>query len=246
VEEDYIRKIFDILSEKRDVGIVGCYGIPAFEEEPEEFVLKFQNALALGPQGSKEGYIDDERGYIYGACSAFRKSVWDYLFNHDFKLFSSGRTGKNLASGDDSEFSLAIMILGYRLWYQPDIKFKHYMPAGRVRWTYFKKLFKAFGRADIVICQYKSMIPKLAPRRKHICRNYYVTLSYSFYHLLQELLRYSGLLFDRSNYHRRVLFLGRQYANFLALLYNRRLFKTVRENLDSAEWAANARKADPA
>ncbi len=243
VEELYISKIFKAISGRKDVGIVGCYGTGAFEVEPGDFVHKFQNALALGPQGSKSGYIDQEQGYIYGACSAFRKSVWNYLFAHGFVMFSSGRKGKNLSSGDDSELSLAMMILGYRLWYDPDIKFKHYMPKGRLQWSYFKKLFKAFGRADIVICQYKSMIPQLAPKKKLICRNYLITLFYSSYHLIQETLRYLSMLVTRKDYHRRVLFLHRQFANFSALLKSRKLFCEVRKNLDNAEWAAQARKS---
>ena len=147
ISPNYISRAYTIMEEHPEVGIAGGRGIGLFEKDPPPWVESIEQAFAIGPQGDSEGFVPDTRGFIYGAGSIFRKPVYDYLLSNNFQLMMRGRIGKSLVAGEDSERSQAFQTLGYKLWYDPSLEFKHYMPAARIDWKYIRKLYESFGRA---------------------------------------------------------------------------------------------------
>ena len=160
ISSNYISTAYTIMETHPEVGIAGGKGTGLFEKDPPAWFETVEQGFAIGPQGEHEGYVDDERGYIYGAGSIIRKSVYDYLISSDFQLTLKGRIGKSLVAGEDAERCQAFRLLGYMLWYDPSLEFRHHMPASRISWQYTLKLYNSFGRASVYHNIYSEIITK--------------------------------------------------------------------------------------
>ena len=66
----------------------------------------------------------------------------------------SGRVGKTLLAGEDTELTFALKLIGGKLHYSSELWFKHFMPNERKNWKYLKKLWRSFGYSDFIISPY--------------------------------------------------------------------------------------------
>jgi len=64
------------------------------------------------------------------------------------RMALTGRRGKALSAGDDSEMVLRIRNAGYQLWYNPSMELKHYIPKRRASLLYLCRLNRGFGQTD--------------------------------------------------------------------------------------------------
>ena len=53
---------------------------------------------------------------------------------------SVGRTGKSQGAGEDSELTYSLRLAGWRLWIDPRLRMKHFLPARRLQWDYARQL----------------------------------------------------------------------------------------------------------
>jgi len=238
VRPDYVSHIFNVMKNHPEVAICGGHGIGEFEETPPNWFEKIQNGFGLGQQGKTEGYVDGKGnpGYLYGACCAIRKSAWEHLFNNGFKFQLSGRTGKDLTAGDDYELGQAFCLIGYRLWYDPYVKFQHYMPASRINWKYTQRLFQAFGRNTLVIYIYGSELKIYSNRTNKIYSNYLMSLFYAFYKILRMFPSHFIGIFGNTEGNYKVLQFKTQWAYFTHLLANKRKFRKIKFDVRNAQW----------
>jgi GT2 family glycosyltransferase len=172
------------------VGLCGGWGTAILETEPPEWFDEFKSAYAVGPQAKTPGYMPNSINRLYGAGMVLRKDAWDYLENNGFTYKLSGRKGKALSSGEDSELAFALQLAGYKLWYEPAMKFHHYIPATRLSYDYLKKLFEAFGRADVVIAIYLSCFNSSGKIKNRIMQNYFLCMVYNLYTLFKLWYRF--------------------------------------------------------
>jgi glycosyltransferase involved in cell wall biosynthesis len=119
LDENYISTAYRLMTNHEEIGLVGGCGSPVFESEPPFWFDKFQRAYAVGPQGEKAGYMTGEIKTLYGAGVTLRKSAWLKMESNGFTYHVTGRKGKSLSSGEDSELCYAIQLSGYKLWYDP-------------------------------------------------------------------------------------------------------------------------------
>ena len=160
ISPNYVSRAYTIMETHPEVGIAGGRGIGLFDKEPPAWIGNIEQALAIGPQGEHEGYVDDKRGYIYGAGSIIRKPVYDYLISNNYQLMLKGRIGKSLVAGEDTERSMAFRVLGYKLWYDPSLEFRHHMSVSRLEWSYIRRLYKSFGRTFVYFELYSEILKK--------------------------------------------------------------------------------------
>ncbi len=187
---NYISRAFKIMEEHPEVGIAGGKGIGLFDMDPPYWFEKVEQGFAIGPQAEKEGYVSDERGYIYGAGSIIRKSVYNYLISSDFQLMLKGRIGKSMIAGEDAERSHAFRLLGYELWYDPSLEFWHYMTANRINWNYTRKLFNSFGRASNYHNLYSELLKKPKGIKAFIRQNMILDILNKIFNLVHSLPPY--------------------------------------------------------
>jgi glycosyltransferase involved in cell wall biosynthesis len=123
-------------------GAFGGKVILDWEVPPSEILLKYKSSFAAQDHGEEDMLI--ERSCIVGAGlvisrSAILQSGW-----LDKQLLS-GRKGKDLTSGDDSEIIIRIRQAGYEIWYSSGCILNHYMPAKRISEKYLINLQYGFG-----------------------------------------------------------------------------------------------------
>jgi hypothetical protein len=108
---------------------------------------------------------------------------WNYLVENGFKFLLSDRKGSALSSGGDVELCMAFQLAGFDLYYEENLTFYHYMPAGRLSWDYLVRLYGAFGKADPVLNIYSALLHKKGIRR-WVHTNIVLSILISLYHFL--------------------------------------------------------------
>jgi glycosyltransferase involved in cell wall biosynthesis len=153
VEEEWIAKISSYF-ENPEIGIVGCAGEGAFEEIPPVWFHDNQHAFAIG-QLYEGSFIDvTNAGLVPGAGMSIRKVIYDTLYGLRWTPFLQGRVGAKQSAGDDSEMCMVTRLLGYKIFYSNDLKFKHFTTKQRITWERLKNMTEGFGEADVFVLPY--------------------------------------------------------------------------------------------
>ena len=155
VESEWIQKVYDTMYSDLEIGILGGCGSAVSDVALPSWFHKYEAAYAVGQQGERSG---EHHSILYGAGMNIRKSTWENLRENGFNFQLTGRKGKVLSSGEDSELSLAVILSGQKLYYRSDLTFKHFMPPERLNWAYLMKLTGSFGRAEPITGIYHSII----------------------------------------------------------------------------------------
>jgi cellulose synthase/poly-beta-1,6-N-acetylglucosamine synthase-like glycosyltransferase len=157
VPDDWLDAIGTVMETRYDVGVIGVYSEPVFESDPPSWFEEVKSRYAVGHQGSDVGDISNTHGMVWGAGSSFRvAALLDAI-----KIFGppvvGGRKGSNpLGSGEDSELCHRLRLCGWKIWYDPAIKIKHFVPARKLRWSYLCGLQIGFGAASVGLARYQA------------------------------------------------------------------------------------------
>ena len=192
VEKDWIQKVFDTMYADSEIGILGGNGTAVSDVPLPAWFDRYQGAYAVGPQGDASGEHD---AILYGAGLNIRKSTWENLRKEGFDFQLTGRKGKVLSSGEDSELSLAVILNGQKLYYRSDLTFEHFMPEGRLNWDYLMKLVGSFGRAEPVTGIYHSLVRGYTGFDAKKYQNRFFSLLRSVFDNLKFLPRHIRLIF---------------------------------------------------
>lgn len=99
--------------------------------------------LALGASSLALEDITKKQGWVMGAGSIVPKAAIETLQSLNFKQALSMVRGELILNGEDVEFCYALSLCGWRIYSQPKMQFKHYIPAQRVSESYIERLQKA-------------------------------------------------------------------------------------------------------
>ena len=158
VESRWVQKVADLFAMNEKIGACSGKSEAVFESVAPEWFPFFEDSFAVGRQANESGIVDDKKGYLWGAGFSFRKSLWFTLQKKGFKNLTVGRQGKNIYAGEDTELCYAFRLLGYQLYYNNDLSLKHYMPEGRMNFSYLEKMSKGFGMANVHLNCYRAML----------------------------------------------------------------------------------------
>lgn len=156
--DDYLQTAFEVMESNASIGALGGWCDAAFESEKPIWFDQFARFYAVGKQGSESGDITDKKGCLYGAGMVIRKSHWLALKENGFNHILSCRKGNSLSSGGDTEYSFALRLLGYELWYDERLFFTHFMSDGRLNLDYLSRLRKAMSDANFQLIPYKDVL----------------------------------------------------------------------------------------
>jgi len=160
LDENFVQNVVRLMRSNPEVAIAGAETQEVCEVEPPEWFHKWKNwSYAVGEQFDRPGDITWSRGFVWGAGMVLRRKALDKLYGDGFKSLLTDRKGKELASGGDTEICYAMRLAGWRIWYDPELKLKHYMTAPRLKWEYFLKLWKGFGVSTAGLDTYLNIIP---------------------------------------------------------------------------------------
>jgi glycosyltransferase involved in cell wall biosynthesis len=156
--EDYLNIAYDTMEADPSIGALGGCGIPVFEKEPEYWA---QKGYACGAQGNGSEDISNKQGWLYGAGSMYRLDVVTKLFQNGFKNVLETTRQKNVdLSGEDVELCYAIRLLGYKIWYNERLIFKHYMPEARMSESKYLSLHRGDGVISYTFDLYRYLLKR--------------------------------------------------------------------------------------
>lgn len=155
--KEYIQIAFEIMRANPDIGALGGKSTATADIEFPEWWDDYREGYAVGQQAKKSGCIN-ERRFVWGAGMVTRKRLYQACFPDNFKSLLIGRNGEDLSSGDDYEYSLRLLLLGYNLFYDDRLEFKHYISNNRLNWAYRKKMFGGHHKAQHTLNKYLKVL----------------------------------------------------------------------------------------
>ncbi|WP_219156860.1 glycosyltransferase [Hymenobacter profundi] len=152
---DYVAVAYETMLAHPEIGILGAHAQGAYEITPPEWFDQFKAVYAIGPQNEGvNGPLPDNVGYIYGAGSVVRQSGWRKLYAHGFSFTTSAKRGKVLSGGEDLELGDALRLAGYKLWYNDQLRFQHFMFKERMTWQYLMRMARSTASSQITSVVY--------------------------------------------------------------------------------------------
>jgi len=161
--DTYVQSSYEVMESDLQIGALGGWCEAAFESEKPSWFDRYARYYAVAKQGKESGDITNKKGCLYGAGMVLRKSHWLELKQRGFVHLLTCRKGTSLSSGGDTEYSYALRLLGYKIWYDERLYFTHYMTSGRLHLEYLSRLRKAINESDFVLWAYLDLL-KDSPR----------------------------------------------------------------------------------
>jgi glycosyltransferase involved in cell wall biosynthesis len=145
IAPDFLAVALEVMQAHPEVGACGGRNEAAWETLAPVWFERFAEHYAVGTQGPAAGDITDTRGHLWGAGLTVRASAWRQLVEGGFRPLLADRVGHQLNSGGDTEISFALRLAGWRLWYDPRLRLRHFTRTGRLQWSYLRRLHRGFG-----------------------------------------------------------------------------------------------------
>jgi glycosyltransferase involved in cell wall biosynthesis len=152
---EWVNLVAEIMSQHPDVGACGGFNEAVYEIDPPEWFEKFEENCAIGSQGAAQGDVTETRGWLWGAGLTVRKSGWRQLENQKFHFLVMSWEGNKLGIGEDMELCFAFRLAGWRLWYDPRLRIKHYLSKDRFVWNRMRLSYRRFGAIDVGLDPYR-------------------------------------------------------------------------------------------
>ncbi|WP_225035556.1 glycosyltransferase [Winogradskyella sp. SM1960] len=156
--DTYIQTAFEVMEANPNIGALGGWCDAEFEGNKPAWFDQQAKYFAVSKQGTSSGDITLKKGCLYGAGMVLNKYHWLELKRLGFEHLLSCRKGNNLSSGGDTEYSYALRLLGYKIWYDERLYFKHYMTEGRMHLEYLSRLRKAMAYSNFMVLSYKELL----------------------------------------------------------------------------------------
>lgn len=151
---DYVNLAHELMQQYPSIGALGGHGELEYETPPA-----WAAALPLfanGRQAKTSGKVN--RNSVYGAGCIMRKSAYNAVSGAGFEPMLTDRMGPNLSSGGDYELCYALALMGYDIWYDERLRFKHFMPKDRMEWKYYERFFRERAKCFEVLVPYQIIV----------------------------------------------------------------------------------------
>lgn len=150
----YVQIAFDIMVSNSSIGALGGWCDAVFEKDKPTWFDECARYFAVSRQGIVSGDVTNKKGCLYGAGMVICKSHWIKLNELGFVPLLTCRKGDTLSSGGDTEYSYVLRLLGYKIWFDDRLYFKHFMTVGRMNRKYVQRIRKAISKSNFVVSVY--------------------------------------------------------------------------------------------
>lgn len=140
----YGARVYELFESLPELGVIGGRGIGVYEVEPPAWLKRMEKTYAIGPQAAATG----AQKSVWGAGMGLRKAAYIDLISLNFKHLNTDRLKNKLTGGGDTEICLALGRMGYVVWYDENLLFKHFVPVERINLEYAKRLCYFVGYAS--------------------------------------------------------------------------------------------------
>ena len=177
---DFLVRAVKIFSTCPRLGNASGKCLPEFEATPPPWTTEFEGCLALRNFGDERRIGDSWTGsypdFAFGGGGAVfrREALAPFLaaFRSGADIGIHGRTGKDLASGEDNNFILSVVRAGFSVGYFPELVMTHLIPAQRLNKNYLGRLNHGIAKSWVQvlalhgICPWKPVDLWTVPLRK--------------------------------------------------------------------------------
>ncbi len=180
---DYLERGLALFAERPLLGNLSGRILPRFETTPPPpWLDEFRDSLALRDAGEDERFERIEGtvlrrypAFAFAGGGAFfrRAAMEDYFAGMDeARAHFTGRSGKNLTSGEDNDIVLTLLKRGWEVGYSPRLVLHHLIPGTRLDPRYLARLNRAISRSWVQvlhrhgICPWPSIPAWTLPLRK--------------------------------------------------------------------------------
>jgi glycosyltransferase involved in cell wall biosynthesis len=173
LDETYISNGFKLMTSDKTIGVCGGHGIAVFEDgKGPEWFKQYEKVFACGEQ-PQTSHVRA----VYGAGMFAQRDILLFIINN-YQFVLSDRKGNQLTGGNDYEIVMLIGLFGYSVHYLPALTFRHYMPEGRMKWEYLKRIVKGSAISSVPLAIYNDFIKgdvnnKSVAVLKYIAKNFY-------------------------------------------------------------------------
>ena len=154
LREDYLQTAYELMEQMPNVGVLGGQGALAPYIEAPIWWKGNECNYAAGKQMQKTG-IANERGFLSGAGMVTRTELAWKVFDDRYPFLLTGRKGNQTLSGEDWEYCIRVMMVGYDLYYREDLFYWHDVDASRLTGEYLNKLLNSFELGTSIYEKYK-------------------------------------------------------------------------------------------
>lgn len=141
---EWVQTVFDVMSAHPDVGALGGIVEPEFETARPPWFAPVAYLYATGPEGEPSGDVTGVH-MLCGAGLSVRRSALADIRSKGFRPIAVGRQGSGVGAGEDSEMTYSLRLAGWRMWIDPRLRIRHFLPVRRLNWDYARRL--AYGSA---------------------------------------------------------------------------------------------------
>jgi glucosyl-dolichyl phosphate glucuronosyltransferase len=144
--EDWVEQAIQFAASHPQCGAFGGKVILEWETPPSPTLIKHARSFAASDRGENTQQLSRRNFHIPGAGLVIQRKTLGQSGWLE-RQFLTGREGKKLTAGDDSEIVLRVLNAGYELWYTPNCVLHHFIPAKRISETYLAKMTYGHGNA---------------------------------------------------------------------------------------------------
>jgi glycosyltransferase involved in cell wall biosynthesis len=155
VPENWITEIAETFKNE-EIGVLGVQAVGKFDNEPPNWYHDHKLSFATGLLYDKKGDITElGLGAVYGAGMSIRKKIYEELKAKKWRSFLTDRVGDKQTGGGDTEICYAARLLGYKIYYDPELIIEHYLVNNRITLDRLYKMTEGFGTADVFLLPYE-------------------------------------------------------------------------------------------
>lgn len=158
LHRDYAQTACKRLAGDNTIGAVAGQNHPVTDAaQYPDWWPAYQDKYALGTPAATSGDIS-ERGFVLGAGMATRRQLFLDMYPPEHPTLLKGRSGTALSTGDDFEYCKRLLLRGYSLFYEENMKLQHFIPHERLTIAYRDRLMAGILDAGTIISQYDDAV----------------------------------------------------------------------------------------
>jgi glycosyltransferase involved in cell wall biosynthesis len=155
----WVEIVYRFFSTTPEAGALGGRGEAVFEggSGPAWFPT-FAGSYAASAQYAEAGDVTDKPTHLlWGASLSMRKTVFEQLMATGFEFTCTEKLGQDIYKlvsmrpVEDTDLCYGIKALGWRLYYKPELFYKHFLTQNRLTWTYFRRMTREAGHSSVFL-----------------------------------------------------------------------------------------------
>ena len=238
VATDWVRTAYSIISSSSRLGALGSIRTPVCEisQSLPAWFEKVHSTYAILTD-CEFNQIQDPPMYLPTAGLCVRKMAWENLIERGFRLQLTGRRGRKLFAGEDTELTMSLRLTGWELRIDPRLRLQHFMPGNRLRWQYARRLLRDHSASHVLLDAYSERNMSLRPGfRRWISERWWYQFGSSVGRMARQPRGVLAALLSSGDGRQDVIEIELQFGRALGLLRHTNRYGRLRREVREAPW----------